>query len=704
MAVFKYAPVPTSEAHGSPGVEMGGVGRRGTGAAVSSRASPSGHHAGGDGDDLVTKRMPYCLGMLVLLAIIYVLSRSEVAQKQQLVQGGDCIADLDIGAYRAKQLANMPPHIIECKEAGEGGAQDACHLPRNKRYAAVGQKGATLWMTGLSGSGKSTIAKALEEELVLRHGVHVYRLDGDNIRTGLNRDLGFSADDRAESVRRVGEMSCLFSDSGTITLVSLVSPYRDDRDEVRRRHEDQGIPFFEIFMDVPLDVVQDRDPKGLYKQVEEGKIKGFTGVDAPYEAPLKAELVLPNYEMTVDECVQALMRLLQAAGILDGSMPDPTGLPMPDGDEVVDLLVPSTLRSSRQEEAASLPKVPLTDIDLNWLQTIGEGWASPLRGFMREGVLLQSLHFASYLVDPHNVTSEAGLYSKPTDFAHLPANRPPDRVSMSVPITLAITEYTKAAIEGSGKKAVALTTKDGATVAILRRPEIYANRKEEIVTRTFGVIDPGHPYIANIYSGGEWLIGGEVELIEPIKFFDGLDKWRLSARELREELAMKGADVVYAFQTRNPTHAGHAYLMRTAGERLKAQGYTRPVLWLSPLGGWTKEDDVPLDVRVKQHEAVLDAGMLDPDSTVMAIWPAPMIYGGPTEVQFHAKSRRCGGASFFVVGRDPAGMKGSELAEAHPDDDLYDPEHGRYVLAMSPGVGNMKMLDFEQVYYDKVGE
>ncbi|CAM9583537.1 unnamed protein product, partial [Choristocarpus tenellus] len=185
------------------------------------------------------------------------------------------------------------------------------------------------------------------------------------------------------------------------------------------------------------------------------------------------------------------------------------------------------------------------------------------------------------------------------------------------------------------------------------------------------------------------------------RYNDGLDKWRLTAREVRDEFAKKGADVVYAFQTRNPTHAGHAYLMKTAGEKLKSQGYKNPILWLSPLGGWTKPDDVPLDVRVTQHEAVLAEGMLDPATTVMAIWPSPMIYGGPTEVQFHAKSRRSGGASFFVVGRDPAGMKGSSLAQYAPDDDLYDPQHGRYVLWMSPGVGSMKMLEFSQVYYDK---
>ena len=211
---------------------------------------------------------------------------------------------------------------------------------------------------------------------------------------------------------------------------------------------------------------------------------------------------------------------------------------------------------------------------------------------------------------------------------------------MAVPIVLPITEFTKSAIETSPSGAVALIDKDGHALGVLKNPEVYPNRKEEIVSRCFGAIDPGHPYIAHVYSGGNYLLGGEVEVFEPIRYRDGLDKWRLTPKELYTNFKAKGADVVFAFQTRNPTHAGHAYLMRTGRERLVAAGYQNPVLWLSPLGGWTKSDDVPLDVRVTQHQAVLDERMLDPDWTVMGIWPAPMIYAGPTEVQFHAASRR----------------------------------------------------------------
>ena len=658
---------------------------------------------------------------LVLSAIVYVLARAggsasrcadqivplttassgESASTHTAAAGGSSAAAVfDIGAYREKVLSQSTPYIIECLEAGIGGSQEACHLPREKRYAALEQKGVTLWMTGLSGSGKSTIASLLEEQLVLHHGKSVYRLDGDNIRTGLNRDLGFSKADRGESVRRVGELACLFADAGTITIVSLVSPYKADRDAVRKRHTDQGLKFLEVFMDVPLNVVQERDPKGLYKKVAAGELKGFTGVDDPYEAPTHAEISMKNYEMTVQEAVDVIMRALKREGILVGGPTLPEGLPYPDGDEIIDLVIPANQVKAKTAEAATLPKVLLTDIDINWMQTVGEGWAAPLKGFMREGTLLQTMHFNSILVDPLNITGSKAINEMQTNFLDF-KTVPPKRVSMSVPIVLPITAYTKAAIETSGKHAVTLMSKHGEPLAILRNPEIYANRKEEIVSRIFGVIDRGHPYIEHIYSGGDWLLGGEIELLQRVRYNDGLDKFRLTAPEVMKEIELKKADAVYAFQTRNPTHAGHAYLMRTGREILLKKGYRNPILWLSPLGGWTKSDDVPLDVRVNQHEAVIKEGMLDAATTVMAIWPAPMIYAGPTEVLFHAKSRRNAGATYFVAGRDPAGMKGSSEAEASPDDDLYNPDHGRYVLTMSPGQDPMDILPFGQVYYDK---
>ncbi len=189
------------------------------------------------------------------------------------------------------------------------------NLTRDERWKALGVKGCTLWFTGLSASGKSTIASALEQVLV-NQGVHSYRLDGDNIRFGLNKNLGFSAEDRTENIRRIGEVCKLFTDNGSITLASFISPYFADRDEARKVHEDAGIAFFEVFADTPLDVCEERDPKGLYKKARAGEIKGFTGIDDPYEAPKNAELHLKPADFTVDENVQQCMDFLVEKGFL----------------------------------------------------------------------------------------------------------------------------------------------------------------------------------------------------------------------------------------------------------------------------------------------------------------------------------------------------------------------------------------------------
>ncbi len=194
----------------------------------------------------------------------------------------------------------------------------AGNFTRDERFKALKTKGATLWFTGLSASGKSTIASALEQHLV-NQGVHCYRLDGDNIRFGLNKNLGFSPEDRAENIRRIGEVAKLFADSGCVALTSFISPYRKDRDLCRELHEKDklgAIPFIEVFVDTPIDVCEERDPKGLYKKARAGEIKGFTGIDDPYEAPLKPELVLKPATMSVEESVRACLALLVDRGVL----------------------------------------------------------------------------------------------------------------------------------------------------------------------------------------------------------------------------------------------------------------------------------------------------------------------------------------------------------------------------------------------------
>jgi adenylylsulfate kinase len=194
----------------------------------------------------------------------------------------------------------------------------AGNLARAERWEALNAIGATLWFTGLSASGKSTIASALEQTLV-NDGIHCYRLDGDNIRFGLNKNLGFSADDRAENIRRIGEVAKLFADSGCIALTSFISPYAKDRDLARELHAKappHGIQFLEVYCDTPIDICEVRDPKGLYKKARAGEIKGFTGIDDPYEPPAKPELVLRPGEMSVDESVRVCLDLLRERQIL----------------------------------------------------------------------------------------------------------------------------------------------------------------------------------------------------------------------------------------------------------------------------------------------------------------------------------------------------------------------------------------------------
>ncbi|MEE3040482.1 MAG: adenylyl-sulfate kinase [Candidatus Latescibacterota bacterium] len=187
----------------------------------------------------------------------------------------------------------------------------ASQVTRAHREKLLDQRGALLWLTGLSGSGKSTVAFRVEYALIER-GCVAYVLDGDNVRHGLNSNLGFSADDRAENIRRIGEVGKLFVDAGLITLSSFVSPYRADRDQVRALlAEDQ---FFEIYVNTPLEICEQRDPKGLYKRARAGEIPNFTGISDPYEEPQAPELELKTDTVTIDEAARQVICLLEQHG------------------------------------------------------------------------------------------------------------------------------------------------------------------------------------------------------------------------------------------------------------------------------------------------------------------------------------------------------------------------------------------------------
>jgi adenylylsulfate kinase len=186
-------------------------------------------------------------------------------------------------------------------------------VDREARAAAHGHRGAVLWFTGLSGSGKSTIGHRVERMLIER-GAFAYVLDGDNVRHGLNSDLGFAAEDRVENIRRIGEVARLFADAGALVLSAFISPYRKDRDRVRGLMSPGE--FIEVFVDTPLEICEARDPKGLYKKARAGEISNFTGLDAPYEVPENPEVHLQTANLSVDAAAAQVIRYLDEENIL----------------------------------------------------------------------------------------------------------------------------------------------------------------------------------------------------------------------------------------------------------------------------------------------------------------------------------------------------------------------------------------------------
>jgi len=369
-------------------------------------------------------------------------------------------------------------------------------VTRDSRAAVQGNggfKGCTVWFTGLSGSGKSTIAMAMEEYLNSKN-VPAYVLDGDNIRFGLNKDLGFSPEDREENIRRIGEVSKLFADAGVVCLVSFISPYKKDRNRARAIHEQSNLPFIECHIKTSLAECERRDVKGLYKKARDGIIKGFTGIDAPYEAPDAPEVVCETENKTVQNTIANIIAHLKDQDIINRDACET-------GD--ADLFVAPEDVEAKTAEAETLEKVDIRKVDQEWLQVLSEGWAYPLRGFMREDDMLTCMHF--------NTITRSG-----------------QRHNQSIPIVLPVDDATKARIEG--KDAIALTY-NGKTWAILRKPEVYSHRKEERCARTWGAYTTEHPHIkAHITPAGDWLVGGEIEQLTKVVWNDGLDHYRNSSR------------------------------------------------------------------------------------------------------------------------------------------------------------------------------
>ena len=526
--------------------------------------------------------------------------------------------------------------------------------------------GATYWFTGLSGAGKSTLAEALKKQMDAMLGTtkNVFILDGDIVRQGLNKGLGFSAEDRAENIRRISEVSKLFNMAGVIVFVAFISPYSKDRDFAKKIHRDAGLKFFECHISASLEVCEARDVKGLYKKARAGQIPNFTGISDPYEKPENLDLEVNTGELTLDQSVAFVLKHMMEENVLKSNS-EP-------------IVFESLIREADAAEAVEAETLDFIDLDLHqvqYLQTISEGWAYPLTGFMNELQLVESLHMKT-------VTDATGK-------RHL----------LSVPITQHVTTEQKEKLEKAGKIALRCSAIAGDRVlAVMHKPTFFTNRKEEICTRTFGCFSAKHPKAETIMQQGDWLVSAEsTRFFERIKFNDGLDQYRLTPAEIAAEIKKKNADACYGFQVRNPLHNGHVLLLKDTREQLMKQGYKNPILLLHPLGGWCKDDDVPLDTRMRQHQALVDDGTLPAEHIILVVWPSPMYYGGPTEVLWHASSRVGAGLTHFITGRDPAGVKHPEK-----DADLYDPWHGQKLLVHLKGMLNgVDVLPFKVAAYNK---
>ncbi|KAK0729433.1 Adenylylsulfate kinase-domain-containing protein [Apiosordaria backusii] len=277
--------------------------------------------------------LPFNVGMTAKLEINY---KAPAMANQYLVLRATTIKAEGRKAWVEGQIETLPteegqqPIVLATASAlfisprqASGPVNITWHpsLSRHERNQLRGQRGFTVWFTGLSASGKSTVATALEQHL-LHIGLAAYRLDGDNVRFGLNKDLGFSEKDRNENIRRIAEVAKLFADSSTIALTSFISPYRADRQIARDLHAnasqsgDDALPFIEVFVDIPLEEAEKRDPKGLYKKARAGEIKDFTGISAPYEAPVNPEITIRTDQLSVEDSVRKIVKYLAENGLI----------------------------------------------------------------------------------------------------------------------------------------------------------------------------------------------------------------------------------------------------------------------------------------------------------------------------------------------------------------------------------------------------
>lgn len=456
--------------------------------------------------------------------------------------------------------------------------------------------GFVVWLTGLSGAGKSTITQRLIEELA-RRGRGVEVLDGDEVRTNLSKGLGFSKEDRDTNIRRIGYVARLLARNGAAVVTAAISPYRDVRDEVRA----QTPNFVEVYVRCSIDELVRRDVKGLYKKALAGEIPNFTGVSDPYEEPLRPEIVVDTERETLDESVAKVVSYLERAGFVHPAVYDRLLL----GDELTGAL----------QTAAGLPRLEVSSREAADVYMLGSGALAPLRGFIG-----------------------SADYRSVVEHGRLAPGHP-----FTIPIVLRIDDEQRHVLRLADRVALWF---EGAPIAIVDVEEIFETDPQREAAGVYGTTDEAHPGVRLLLESGRWALAGNVTALgRPQSRWSQYD---LTPAEARAEKARRGWRTMVGFQTRNPVHRAHEYLQKVALESVDG-------LLLHPLVGETKSDDVPAEVRMRCYEALLE-GYYPRERTLLATNPAWMRYAGPREAVFHALVRRNYGCTHFIVGRDHAGV------------------------------------------------
>jgi sulfate adenylyltransferase/3'-phosphoadenosine 5'-phosphosulfate synthase len=490
-------------------------------------------------------------------------------------------------------------------------------------------KGVAVWFTGLSGSGKTTVASRVHELLQERH-ILCERLDGDVVRRSLTRDLGFSKEDRDKNIERVTFVAKMLARNGVVVLSAFISPYRRMRDNARTDIGD----FLEIFVRTPMEVLLERDVKGMYKKAMAGEIQNFTGVNDPYEEPENPELILDTASETIEESALRVVQLLEERGYVPSGTVSAVGghaaaaraasaakrtpgPSVPHGGTLVNRELEGDALKAAIAHAKELPRLTLDDREQSDLEMIGVGALSPLTGFMRR-------------LDYETVVESMRLS---------------DGLIWALPVTKAVSkEEAQSLKEG---QEVTLVNEAGDAMAIMQVTDIFGYDKTREAERCFGTTETAHPGVARLYAQGDMLIGGPVQVLRrPAHTQFG--EYRLTPLETRKKMDEAGWKTVVGFQTRNPVHRAHEYLQKVALETIDG-------LMLHPLVGATKSDDVPAEVRMRTYEEIL-AHYYPKQRVLLSVFPAAMRYAGPREAVFHAICRKNYGCTHFIVGRDHAGV------------------------------------------------